>query len=90
MFLLLLTFHFLIIDAVGSPLVFSGTTVLSAERGFSLAPVLLLAAMAFMAMGSALVIRGLRARIGVVMLLLFLIPRDTDLPWRCGGQDGAD
>jgi putative oxidoreductase len=45
-----------------------------AAKGLPLAPVLLVAAMALMAVGSALVISGWRARLGVVLLLLFLIP----------------
>ena len=45
-----------------------------AAKGLPLAPVLLVAAMALMAVGSALVISGWRARLGVVLLLLFLVP----------------
>jgi putative oxidoreductase len=45
-----------------------------AAKGLPLAPVLLVAAMVLMAVGSALVISGWRARLGVVLLLLFLIP----------------
>ncbi|MGA1304798.1 MAG: DoxX family protein, partial [Cyanobium sp.] len=37
-------------------------------------PVLLVAAMALMAVGSALVITGWKARLGAVLLLLFLVP----------------
>lgn len=43
-------------------------------KGLPLAPLLLVAAMALMATGSALVISGWKARLGVAMLLLFLIP----------------
>ena len=45
-----------------------------AAKGLPLAPVLLVAAMALMAVGSALVISGWRARLGVILLLLFLVP----------------
>jgi putative oxidoreductase len=45
-----------------------------AAKGLPLAPLLLAAAMALMAVGSALVISGWRARLGVVLLLLFLVP----------------
>lgn len=45
-----------------------------AAKGLPLAPVLLMAAMALMAVGSALVISGWRARLGVILLLLFLVP----------------
>jgi putative oxidoreductase len=45
-----------------------------AAKGLPLAPVLLVAAMALMAVGSALVISGWRARLGVWLLLLFLVP----------------
>ena len=45
-----------------------------AAKGLPLAPLLLVAAMALMAVGSVLVISGWRARLGVVLLLLFLVP----------------
>jgi putative oxidoreductase len=45
-----------------------------AARGVPLAPLLLVAAMPLMAVGSALVISGWKARLGVILLLLFLIP----------------
>jgi putative oxidoreductase len=45
-----------------------------AGKGLPLAPLLLLAAMALMAAGSALVISGWKSRLGVVLLLLFLVP----------------
>jgi putative oxidoreductase len=45
-----------------------------AAKGLPLAPVLLVAALALMAVGSALVISGWRARLGVWLLLLFLVP----------------
>ena len=45
-----------------------------AAKGLPLAPVLLVAAMALMAVGSVLVISGWRARLGVILLLLFLVP----------------
>jgi putative oxidoreductase len=45
-----------------------------AGKGLPLAPVLLVAAMVLMTVGSALVISGWRARLGVILLLLFLVP----------------
>jgi putative oxidoreductase len=45
-----------------------------AERGLPLSPLLLVLAMALMAVGSVLVISGWRARLGALLLLLFLIP----------------
>ncbi|MFN9622464.1 MAG: DoxX family membrane protein [Cyanobacteriota bacterium] len=45
-----------------------------AAKGLPLAPLLLVAAMALMAVGSALVISGWKARLGAVLLLLFLVP----------------
>ncbi len=45
-----------------------------AAKGLPLAPLLLLAAMALMAVGSVLVISGWRARLGAVLLLVFLVP----------------
>jgi putative oxidoreductase len=43
-----------------------------AERGLPLSPLLLVLAMALMAVGSVLVISGWRARLGALLLLLFL------------------
>jgi putative oxidoreductase len=54
-------------------------------KGLPLAPLLLVAAMALMAVGSALVISGWKARLGAILLLLFLIP--TTLIFH---GDGAD
>ena len=45
-----------------------------AERGLPLSPLLLVLAMALMAVGSVLVISGHRARLGAILLLLFLVP----------------
>lgn len=45
-----------------------------AAKGLPLAPVLLVAAMLLMALGSALVISGWKARLGALLLLVFLIP----------------
>jgi putative oxidoreductase len=53
---------------------FAGVAGAIAAKGLPLAPLLLVAAMVLMAVGSALVISGWRARLGVVLLLLFLIP----------------
>jgi putative oxidoreductase len=53
---------------------FGTVAAVIAAKGLPLAPVLLVAAMALMAVGSALVISGWRSRLGVVLLLLFLVP----------------
>ncbi len=53
---------------------FAGVAGMIAGRGIPLAPVLLAAAMALMAVGSVLVISGYRARLGAILLLLFLVP----------------
>ena len=53
---------------------FAGVAGAIAAKGLPLAPVLLVAAMALMAVGSALVISGWKARLGAVLLLLFLVP----------------
>lgn len=53
---------------------FAGVTGAIAAKGLPLAPLLLVAAMALMAVGSALVISGWKARLGAVLLLLFLVP----------------
>ena len=53
---------------------FAGVAGMIAAKGLPLAPVLLVAAMALMAVGSALVISGWKARLGVVLLLVFLVP----------------
>ena len=52
---------------------FAGVAGAIAAKGLPLAPVLLVAAMALMAVGSALVISGWKTRLGAV-LLLFLVP----------------
>ena len=53
---------------------FAGVAGAIAAKGLPLAPLLLVAAMALMAVGSALVISGWKVRLGVVLLLLFLVP----------------
>ncbi len=53
---------------------FAGPAGAIAAKGLPLAPVLLVLAMALMAAGSALVISGWRARLGAVLLLVFLVP----------------
>ena len=52
-----------------------------AAKGLPLASLLLVAAMALMAVGSALVISGCKSRLGVALLLLFLVP--TTLLFHC-------
>ena len=69
--LLCLVFVNAVIGKLGG---FSGTAAMIADRGLSAAPLLLGAAMALMAVGSVLVIAGVRQRLGAVLLLLFLIP----------------
>ena len=53
---------------------FAGVAGRIASRGLPLAPVLLAAAVALMAVGSVLVISGYRGRLGAILLLLFLVP----------------
>lgn len=53
---------------------FTGVAGMIAGRGLPIAPVLLAAAMALMAVGSVLVISGYRVRLGAMLLLLFLVP----------------
>jgi putative oxidoreductase len=53
---------------------FAGVAGAIAARGLPLAPALLVAAMALMAVGSALVMSGSKTRLGAVLLLLFLVP----------------
>ena len=53
---------------------FAGPAAAIAAKGLPLAPALLVAAMALMAVGSAVVISGWKARLGVVLLLMFLVP----------------
>ena len=53
---------------------FAAVAGMIAAKGLPLAPVLLVAAVALMAVGSALVISGWKARLGVVLLLMFLVP----------------
>ena len=59
---------------VGKLTGFAGVTGAIAAKGLPLGPVLLVAAMALMAVGLALVISGWKARLGAVLLLLFLVP----------------
>ncbi len=53
---------------------FGAVAGMIAGRGIPLAPVLLAAAVALMVVGSVLVISGYRARLGAILLLLFLVP----------------
>ena len=53
---------------------FDGVAGAIAAKGLPLSPVLLVAAMALMAVGSVLVISGRKARLGAILLLLFLVP----------------
>ena len=53
---------------------FAGPAAAIAAKGLPLAPVLLVAAIVLMAVGSALVISGWRSRLGAILLLLFLVP----------------
>ena len=53
---------------------FAGPAAAIAAKGLPLAPMLLVAAMVLMAVGSALVISGWKARLGAVLLLVFLVP----------------
>lgn len=48
----------------------AGTAAAIAAKGLPLAPALLVAAMALMAVGSALVISGWKSRLGAVLLLV--------------------
>jgi putative oxidoreductase len=59
---------------IGKLFGFAGVAGRIAAQGLPLAPVLLVAAMALMAVGSALVISGQRARLGAILLLVFLLP----------------
>lgn len=53
---------------------FAGTSAAIAAKGLPLSPLLLVIAMALMAAGSALVISGWKARLGAILLLVFLVP----------------
>jgi putative oxidoreductase len=59
---------------IGKLMGFGAVAGMIAAKGLPLAPLLLAAAMALMAVGSALVISGWKARLGAVLLLLFLVP----------------
>ena len=59
---------------LGKLMGFGAVAGVIAAKGLPLAPLLLVAAMALMAVGSVLVISGLKARLGAVLLLLFLVP----------------
>jgi putative oxidoreductase len=53
---------------------FAGVAQMMTAKGLPVAQALLVAAMALMAVGSVLVISGIRARLGAILLLLFLVP----------------
>ena len=53
---------------------FAGPATAIAAKGLPLAPVLLVAAIVLMAVGTALVISGWRSRLGAILLLVFLVP----------------
>lgn len=59
---------------LGKLMGFSDVAGRIAAKGLPLAPLLLGLAMALMTVGSVLVITGWRARLGALLLLLFLIP----------------
>ena len=59
---------------LGKLMGFGAVAGVIAAKGLPLAPLLLVAAMALMAVGSALVISGWKARLGAILLLLFLVP----------------
>lgn len=67
---------------------FGGVAAVISARGLPLAPLLLASAIALMAAGSALVISGWRARLGAVLLLVFLVP--TTLLFHGDVADGAE
>jgi putative oxidoreductase len=53
---------------------FAGPAAAIAAKGLPLAPLLLVAAIMLMAIGSVLVISGWRSRLGALLLLVFLVP----------------
>jgi putative oxidoreductase len=59
---------------LGKLMGFGAVAGMIAAKGLPVAPLLLVAAMALMAVGSALVISGWKARLGAVLLLVFLVP----------------
>ena len=59
---------------IGKLMGFAGTAAAIAAKGLPLAPLLLVAAMVLIAVGSALVVSGWRSRLGAVLLLVFLVP----------------
>lgn len=59
---------------LGKLIGFGAVAGVIAAKGLPLASLLLLMAMVLMAVGSALVISGWKARLGVILLLVFLIP----------------
>jgi putative oxidoreductase len=72
---------------LGKLMGFGAVAGMIAAKGLPLAPLLLVAAMALMAVGSALVISGWRAQLGVILLLVFLVP--TTLIFHGGVADSA-
>ncbi|MEX0589110.1 MAG: DoxX family protein [Cyanobium sp.] len=67
---------------------FGATANAISSKALPLAPLLLVIAMVLMTVGSAMVISGWRARLGAVLLMLFLIP--TSLIFHGDLSDGAE
>jgi putative oxidoreductase len=59
---------------LGKLMGFGAVAGMIAAKGLPLAPLLLVAAMVLMAVGSAMVISGWKARLGALLLLVFLVP----------------
>ena len=69
----LLTLIFLV-AAAGKLLDFNGTARDMAARGVPIAPVLLAVAIALEITGALLILAGFHARLGAILLILFLVP----------------
>jgi putative oxidoreductase len=73
---------------IGKLMGFAGPAAAIAAKGLPLAPLLLVAAIVLMAIGSALVISGWRSRLGALLLLVFLVP--TTLLFHVDVADAAE
>ncbi len=85
---LLLSMIFLV-SAAGKVMDWGGTAAYMESKGMPLAPVFLAGAILFEVAGGLMVLLGFKARIGVVVLLVFLVPTTVIFHnfWSFEGQE---
>ena len=85
---LLLSMIFLV-SAAGKVMDWGGTAIYMEAKGIPLTPVFLVGAILFETAGGLMILLGFKARIGVVVLLVFLIPTTVIFHnfWSFEGQE---